>query len=114
MRLSPPVSSQGGHSVNHAIQQVGIDNQSCRTTWSLLHQRMVTARVAHAHVLRRPLGDVSTLSYQSGWLMFSAYPENMTLKLMLILVSSLLLASTECANQAGKIKTVPFLTFTTT
>ena len=38
----------------------------------------------------------------------------MTLKLMLILVSPLLLASTECANQAGKISMVPLLTVTTT
>ena len=59
--------------------------------------------------VRIPFSD-----YQYGLLIFSAYAENMTLKLMLILDSSLLLASTKCASQEGKIIGVPFLTFTTT
>ena len=36
--------------------------------------------------------------YQSGLARFSVNPENMTLKLMLILCSSLALASTECCR----------------
>jgi hypothetical protein len=39
---------------------------------------------------------------------------NMTLKLMLILMSSLWLASTECGNQAGKTISVHGLTAITT
>ncbi len=38
----------------------------------------------------------------------------MTLKLMLILVSSLVLASTACANQDGNRSKVPLVTVTTT
>ena len=38
----------------------------------------------------------------------------MMLKLMLILVLWLLLGSTECGNQAGNTRRVPFLTVTTT
>jgi len=58
--------------------------------------------------IRRDLNDPNLL-YQSGLLIFSAYAENMMLKLMLILVSSLQLASTECANQKGNTRRVPFV-----
>ncbi len=58
--------------------------------------------------IRRDLNDPNLL-YQSGLLFFSAYAEIMMLKLMHILVSSLQLASTECANQEGNTKRVPFV-----
>jgi len=40
--------------------------------------------------------------------------ENWILKLMLILSSSLALASTECCRYDGKMSNVPFATLTTT
>ena len=43
----------------------------------------------------------------------SVYDENMALKLTLTLMSSLALASTECASQAGKTSSVPSVTRTT-
>ena len=49
-----------------------------------------------------------------GCPMVWANAANMTLKLMLILISSLWLASTECGNQAGKTISVPGLTAITT
>ena len=54
------------------------------------------------------------LLYQSGLLIFSVYEENMTLKPILILGLSALLASTECGNHAGNTRRVPFFTVTTT
>jgi len=53
-------------------------------------------------------------SPHSGWPMVLANSVNMTLKLMLILGSSLWLASTECSSQAGKMTSVPISTATTT
>ncbi len=57
---------------------------------------------------RRDLDD-PTLLYQIGLLIFSSYAENMMLKLMFILVTPLRLASTECANQEGNTRKVPFV-----
>ncbi len=57
-------------------------------------------------------GRAST--YQSGLLRSSEYEESMILKLMLIRAFLLVLASTECGNQAGNKRRLPFLTFTTT
>ena len=54
------------------------------------------------------------LLYQSGLLIFSVYEVNMTLKPILILGLSVLLASTECGNHAGNTRRVPFFTLTTT
>lgn len=56
---------------------------------------------------RRDLDD-PTLLYQIGLLIFSTYAENMMLKLMLNLVTSLQLASTECANQEGNARGAPY------
>ena len=53
---------------------------------------------------RQMLGGISTRVYRSGWLIFSEKAENISLKLTLILVSSLPPASTECANQVGNMR----------
>jgi hypothetical protein len=53
-------------------------------------------------------------AHHNGLLSLSVNDENMTLKLMLILSCSLLFVSTECWRYAGKISSVPLLTFTTT
>lgn len=56
----------------------------------------------------------NAVDYHSGLLRFSVNEENMMLKLMLILSSSLVFASTECRSQDGKTSSVPFFTRTTT